>query len=112
MTKFLDLDAVAKEAEFVVKLNGNNHSLKLATVETFVTNMKEIEKLGMAPSAEAEFEAVVGIVMRSFPTIPENEIRALNVLQIKALSDFAMTANGEKTEVSKESTEGNEQRAS
>ena len=112
MAKLLDLDAVAAESEFVIKLNGTEHKLKPATVETFVANMKELEKLGVSASVAEELEVTIGIILRAFPTVTEAEVRALTMQQIKAISDFARTANGEKTEVEGESAEGNAAAAS
>ncbi|RWI35426.1 hypothetical protein [Mesorhizobium sp.] len=98
MTKFLDLDAVTAKAEFTVKLNGTEHKLKIASVETFIQNQKEIEKLSLAATAAEELEVVIGIIKRAFPTMPEKEIRGLNLIQLEAIKDFALSANGEKVE--------------
>lgn len=108
MTNYLDLDSVASEAEFVLKLNGREHKLKVATVNTFVQNMKDLEGLSMNATAGEELEVAVKIVQRAFPTIPEDELRELSVLQVKAISDYAMQANGEKTEGVKQDEVGNE----
>jgi hypothetical protein len=98
MTKFLDLDAVTKEAEFSVKLNGKDHALKIASVSTFIHNQREMEKLSLAATAAEELEVVLGIISRAFPTMPMEEIRELNLIQLQAIKDFAMSANGEKVE--------------
>ncbi|MER9176313.1 hypothetical protein NKH72_22295 [Mesorhizobium sp. M0955] len=112
MTKFLDLDAVTAKAEFTVKLNGKEHSLKIASVETFIQNQKELEKLSLAATATEELEVVIGIIKRAFPTMPESEVRGLNLIQLEAIKDFALGANGEKVEKvepadGEASTEGN-----
>lgn len=112
MTNYLDLDAVASEADFVLKLNGKEHKLKVATVNTFVANMKDLEALSLNATAAQELEVAVTIVKRAFPSIPEEELRELSVLQVKAIADYAMGANGEKTEAVKEDAEGNEPKES
>ncbi|WLR91002.1 hypothetical protein [Shinella zoogloeoides] len=110
--QYLDLDAVASNAEFTLKLNGKEHTLKVATVETFIQNMQDLEGLSMNASAADELKVAVAIVKRAFPTIPEKELRELNILQVKAIADFAQTANGEKVEKVSEDNEGNAPAAS
>lgn len=110
--KYLDLDAVASKAEFTLKLNGKEHDLKVATVETFIANMRDLESLSMNASAADEMKVALAIVKRAFPTISENELNELNILQVKAIADFAQSANGEKTEVTKEDDSGNAPAAS
>lgn len=105
--QYLDLDAVSSNAEFVLKLNGKEHKLKVATVDTFIQNMQELEGMSMNASAAEELKVAINIVKRAFPTIPVEELTSLTVLQVKAISDYAMQANGEKTEVTKETPEGN-----
>lgn len=109
---YLDLDAVAGEADFVLKLKGKEHKLKVATVETFIQNMQDLEGLSMSASAADELKVAVAIVKRAFPTIPEDELKELNILQVKAIADFAQSANGEKVEKISEDAEGNAPAAS
>lgn len=98
MTKFLDLDAVTADAEFTVKLKGKEHALKIASVATFIENQKAIESLSLSATQEEELEVVIGIIKRAFPTMPEEDIRGLNLVQLQAIKEFAMGANGEKAE--------------
>lgn len=98
MTKFLDLDSVTPEAEFVLKLNGKDHPLKTATVRTFVDNMKDIESLALDATVVQEIEISVKIIKRAFPTITDEELDELTLDQVKAISEYALGANGEKVE--------------
>lgn len=102
---YLDLDAVAGNAEFVLKLKGKEHSLQVATVETFIANMQDLESLSMNASAADELKVALAIVKRAFPTIPEADLKGLTVLQVKAIADFAQTANGEKVEKTDETAD-------
>jgi hypothetical protein len=105
--KFLDLDAVAVEEEFTIKLNGKTHKLHFATVETFIANMKDFEKLGLNASTAEELDITMTILKRAFPTVTEEEMRNLTIHQMQAINDFARTANGEKTNITEASSEGN-----
>ncbi|WP_456868330.1 hypothetical protein [Galbibacter sp. BG1] len=108
---YLDLDAVAPEAEFTLKLNGKKHALKVATVETFIQNMQDLESLSINANAAEELKVALAIVKRAFPTIPDEDLNNLTVLQVKAIADYAMQANGEKVEKIEEGAEGKEQEA-
>jgi len=110
--QYLDLDAVAAKSEFVIKLNGKEHSLKVASVETFLQNMKDLEGLAMNATVADEMRVAMNVVKRAFPTIPAKELDELTIIQIKAIADFAMTANGEKVETVEEDAEGNASAAS
>lgn len=98
MTKYLDLDAVQASVEFTLKLNGKEHPLVEADINTFIANSKDIEKLGVAASTVEEIELTVVMIQRAFPTISEEELRKLKLSQLKAINDFALEANSEKAE--------------
>lgn len=105
--QYLDLDAVAGNAEFTLKLKGKEHKLKVATVETFIQNMQDLEGLSMTASAAEELKVALAIVKRAFPTIPEKDLNDLTVLQVKAIADYAQSANGEQVEKVSEDAQGN-----
>lgn len=112
MTKFLDLDAVAPSVDFTLKLNGKEHPLKVASVDTFIKNMRELEALPVNASPIEEMEMTIKIILRAFPTLTEKEVRGLNLDQVRAISQFAREANGEIAEEEKETPEGNADAAS
>lgn len=115
-TQFLDLDAVAPKVDFSLKLNGVDHKLEEPSVEVFITNMQDIEKLALEASPREELELSIKMIMRSFPTIKEEELRALKLSQLQAIGDFARQASGQ--DASKEAAkdekdaEGNAEAAS
>lgn len=97
-TKFLDLDAVKPETGFTLKLNGAKHDLVETDIETFIENSKDIERLGVTSSSTEELQLTIRMIKRAFPTILESELMKLKLSQLKAINDFALTANGEKAE--------------
>jgi hypothetical protein len=109
-TKFLDLDAVSSDAEFSLKLNGKEHALSEPSVDTFITNMRELETLSLNASPREEIEMSIRMIQRSFPTIPETELRALKLTQLKAIGDFARQASGQdaKSEIASDGAEAGE----
>lgn len=106
MTQFLDLDALAKDEEYSVKLKGETHILKMATVETFIENTKSLEKLAAAATQEEEIEVILDMLLRAFPTMKREAINSLTLPQLVALKDFAMTAGGEKVAKTEDNAEG------
>lgn len=110
-TKFLDLDAVASNVDFSLKLNGKAHKLVEPSVDTFINNLKDVQSLSLSASPIEELEMSIKMILRSFPSIPEQELRDLRLTQIQAISDFARTAGGEAVEntaVPAEGAEGND----
>lgn len=102
MTTFIDLDEVVPETEMVLKLKGKEHKLVPTSVDTFVTNLKALEGLGLNASMVDEIETTISIVKRAFPTIPEPDLRALTLPQLKKISDAARGVSGEITTTSPE----------
>lgn len=112
---YLDLDSVQPESNFVLKLNGREHKLRETTIADFIENTKAVEKLGLNTSAVEEMELTIGMIRRSFPTLPEDELRSLTFTQLQAIVDYARQANGEvveKDDAKGEGAEGNAEAAS
>lgn len=107
MTKFLNLDEISGDAGVVIQLNGKKHELQVTTVEGWIANLKAIEKLGLNPSPVEEMEVTVEMIHRAFPTMSVEEIRQLNMNQLRDLAQFARAASGEIVEVEKEDDKGN-----
>lgn len=97
-TKYLDLDAVSSDIEFTIKLDGKDHVLKEATVESFLSNVKSLEKLSLNASPAEELELTLKMILKSFPTITDAQLRALTFTKLQKIREFAMTAGGEETE--------------
>lgn len=111
-TKFLDLDAVVSDVVFCIGLNDKKHDLVEPTVEVFIANMKEIEALSLTASPREELEATIRMILRSFPTMQEQELRNLRLTQLKKIQEFARAAGGEEVEKVTEDAEGNAPAAS
>jgi len=95
-TKIINIGDLKKEPLVtIVTEDGTKHSMITASVETFIENMTEIEKLGINASPVKELEVIVGIVARAFPTLSEKEIRSWPIDVIQQLSDTARGVNGE-----------------
>lgn len=110
-TKYLDLDAIAEETKFVLKLNGKEHPLRVATVATFTENMKDLQSLALNADLTEEVRIIVGVVKRSFPTMSDEEIGGLMLPQLHAIAKFGLDANGQNVEAEKKDEEGNAPRA-
>lgn len=108
-TKFLDLDAIETEKpEIVVKLKGVEHKLATFTVTDFIESQKAIQRAGMSGDFQEEFDLAVTMLMRSFPTMEEKDLRALTFDQLDAINKFARSANGADEVVAEAEKEADE----
>lgn len=107
MAKYLDLDALAKEQEFILTLHGKKHTLKPITVADFAETMKMISELAVDASIEKEIEMMSSIILRSFPTMTEADVGSLSLAQLRVISEYAQMANSEVVSVTTEDAEGN-----
>mgnify|MGYP001073623960 CR=1 FL=1 len=98
MTQFVDLDSVVDESPLQLKLNGKIHLLKVADVETFLINLKEIEELPLDASPRQEIELYMRLIKRAFPTIEDTELRKLTMAQLKKVNEVAQGVSGQKVE--------------
>lgn len=93
-TKFLDLDAVQNPTKVVVKLNGKDHPLAPTTVEMFLSNTSLVESTQTNGDMRKEFDLGVKLLLRSFPTMEEGDLRGLTFPQLKQLQDFVRLNDG------------------
>lgn len=103
---YLDLDAVVSPAVFVVKFKGKEHQVAESSVKDFITTAREVEKVSLKQSVEADFELSLSIIQRCLPTIPKEDLETLTILQLNAMRDYVMVANGEKAEAAPATGEG------
>lgn len=94
MTKFLDLDALTESTEKVVKIKGKEHILKPVTVGQFIENAKIVERLGTNPKFEDEFEAIVKMLLRAFPSMSRVDLEDLPIEHLNAVLEFARDNDG------------------
>lgn len=113
-TKMLDLDAVTSNVDFTLKLNGKEHSLVEPSVEVFISNLSDLEALALNATPSEELEMSIKMIKRSFPSIPEKELRQLKLSQINAIAEFARSSSGQEPVVEEggETAVGNDQAAS
>jgi len=116
MTKIINLDDIRKPTPLVIIVDGERHELKPATVESFLENVKLIEEIGVNATVTQEFEAMIGIITRSFPTLTEKQIRQWSVEQLRYLVELTRGANDEiastdEEEMIEAEKSGNDQKA-
>lgn len=87
---YLDLDAIVPEVSVVIKFGGAEHKMAMPSVEDFVRQTKEMEKLSAAGSPEEEMKLLLGMLGRAFPTIGEANIGKLTIPQLREFAAFAM----------------------
>jgi len=115
MTKIINLDELYKPNSVVIIVNGERHELKAATVETFIENIRAIENLGVNATPDQEIEAMIDIILRSFPTLTDKQIRQWRLEQLRAMVDFARGSNDEivstdEEEMTEAKNTGNDQK--
>lgn len=113
-TNFLDLDAIAPEVEMTVRLNGQEHHLKPLSVEDFIKNTKDQASLGASGNVEDELNLVLRMLLRAFPTMNEEELRAVPLTKLWKLLEFAKENNGStkiENEVEEEKKPSNPRKA-
>lgn len=105
--KYLDLDAIAEEAVFTLKLNSKEHKLQVATVKMFAENMRDVQETTLDASITDELKVIVRIVKRAFPTMTDEDIENLTLPQLRTIADFALKASSEAVSVEKQDDQGN-----
>lgn len=85
MTKIINIDALQEEPPFTLEIGTEKHPMKVFSVEDFLTNMKEIEKLGTNPKFSDELELSIRIIGRAFPSLGEDRVRQFQVSTIEKL---------------------------
>lgn len=85
MTKIINIDALQEEPPFTLEIGDEKHPMKVFTVDDFLSNMKDIEKLGANPSFSDELELSIKIIARAFPTLGEERVRKFQVSTIEKL---------------------------
>lgn len=95
---YIDLDEVSSDFEFTLKLDGVEHEMVEPSVDDFIFNMKEIEKLSVSASTIEEINIVIGIIARAFPTITEERLRKIKLPQLKKIQEYVFNAGAQKVE--------------
>jgi hypothetical protein len=81
----------------IVKLGGLEHKLAQVSVEDFIANTKAVEAFrNGVQGVEAEIELAIGMLKKAFPTMIDDMLRKLNILQLNKLVEFSQRNNGTK----------------
>lgn len=103
-------DLIPEPALVIVGLDGKKHPMQVATVGTFIANAKTIESLGTEASPVQEFEAMVEIILRGFPTLTREELDQWPVDTVNKISEMARGKASEVvTDDEEEASSGNDQ---
>lgn len=99
MTKIINLDQLETKKDKVVVLRGVEHTMKTLTVKDYIyqiKNQRELEKLSEGDmdtadmdTADKILELTINALADLFPTIPREQLEALNMDQINAMRGLA-----------------------
>lgn len=88
--EILNLDELETAIEKTIVHKGQKHVFAPFSVKDFVENLKQIEaysKQDEIPVSEY-MEHMINMVVRSFPSLGEDEVRELPMPKLKAINDF------------------------
>ncbi|WP_431854309.1 hypothetical protein [Azospirillum sp.] len=98
MPTFLDLDNLPTgAAERVLKLNGREHTLKPMSVADFIENTRMIQAQGNTLELAQEFELMITLIQRGFPTIAKDELMGLTLPQLNRILDFTQPGEADES---------------
>jgi hypothetical protein len=95
--KFLDLDAFDTGNVITVKLGGETHTLRKATVRDFIDNTKAVQALGVTEDLETQTQLTIDMLLKAFPTMKNEQLWELELEKLTAILDFAREHNGQKS---------------
>lgn len=91
---FIDLDAIEVQ-EVTIGLNGKKHPVRQITLEDWIANTKESQRLkGAEPDLETESDVIISMIARSIPTLSKEELRGIPLSKLNRLLEFTNGANG------------------
>lgn len=85
--KILDLDGLEESEVVTIVLNGTRHQLKEMSVQDFIWSQQEIKRQDKLDEL-GQFESLLKLLARQFPTATEAEFRALPMSKLRKLMDF------------------------
>jgi hypothetical protein len=99
--KVVNLDQIVTNKERAIILGGVEHVMHTPTVEDYIEQMKraeKIEKLGgesELDTASKMLELTIETLLKSFPTVTEEQFRKLTMAQLSAIRMLAEDASSE-----------------
>lgn len=112
MTKIIKLADIATPPKLRIEVDGETHDLKISSVQDFVDNLADLDRLSGEFTMREEMEVAIEIILRGFPTISREKMMSWPVTYIRSLSEIARGVNGEiVTDDAEEAALGNDQKA-
>lgn len=88
-TKVLDLDKFGEDAGRTLTIGGVAYPVIEMTVDNFIETTKEAARLEKEGASMAEqIDAMVSMISRSIPTVPETELRKLSLIKLGIVVNF------------------------
>lgn len=106
MTKILNIDELVQESPLTIHVDGEDHKMKIPTMEDFIKNLKDLEDLAAAPNMLAETEATIRMIARAFPTLTEDRVRQFPMPAVEQLFAIIREADPD-AKVDDKDAEGN-----
>jgi hypothetical protein len=85
----LNLDEIAPAEERVIKLDGEEHNLKVLTVEDVIANARAADRMKATKDEIEQFEILIEMVARSFPSVPAARWHKMSLQHLNAIFQFA-----------------------
>lgn len=82
-----NVDDLTKESRAVI-VNKRQHEIVEMTVDGYLTAIKTAQVLKGKPTEEEQVNALVETVHAAIPTLPKEEIRAIPIVKLTAISNF------------------------
>ena len=93
---YLDLDEIGTQDTMVVKIRGREHKLREATVDDFIANTRESQRLAKdAKTPDEELEAILNMILRAFPTLTRTDLGGVSMSNLNKLLASAFAMNGQ-----------------
>jgi len=91
----------------VIVLKGKKHALKPLSVNDVIENGRAAERLEKATSETEQFEILIDMLARSFPTMEREAWAEMSVEQLQAVFQCAQEVGREANEQAAEAASGN-----
>lgn len=94
--KYLDLDAcLDSEPSVTIKLKGKEHEVVPMNVREYLAFTKEMEEMAPDASIEDSHGWLRKQIIRRVPSLTDNDLLELSMVQMSAIIDFVREVNGE-----------------
>jgi len=88
MAKFLNLNDLASQEVREIQIGAEVHRVMEMSVDAFIRTTQVAESLGDEASIAKQMDAAVDMILLAVPTLKKEQIRALSVDQLQALTKF------------------------